>query len=153
MTRPSLGSPRVDLALLVLRMSGAGLAIFHGWPKLAALIGGTSRFSEGLATMGLPFPVAMAWAAALTETLGGLLVFVGFGTRIAAVLCALTMVVAAFVRHHALDLLVWKLGMKDVSPDTAKAWGSPELALVYLLAFVTLALAGGGRLSLDRGKR
>jgi putative oxidoreductase len=149
----SLGSPRIDVALLVLRLSGAGLAIFHGWPKLAALLGGTSRFSEGLASMGLPFPVAMAWAAALVETFGGLLVLVGFGTRIAAILCAVTMVVAAFVRHHAFDLFLWKVGVKSVTPEDAKAWGSPELALVYLLAFVTLALAGAGRLSLDRGKR
>jgi putative oxidoreductase len=78
---------------------------------------------------------------------------VGFGTRIAAILCAVTMVVAAFVRHHAFDLFLGKIGVKAVTPEDAKAWGSPELALVYLLAFVTLALAGAGRLSLDRGKR
>jgi putative oxidoreductase len=103
--------------------------------------------------MGLPFPVAMAWAAALIETFGGLLVLVGFGTRIAAILCATIMIVAAFVRHHAFDLFLWKVGVKAVTPEDAKAWGSPELALVYLLAFVALALAGAGRISLDRGKR
>ena len=149
----SLGSPRVDLGLLVLRLAGVGLAVFHGWPKLQALLSGTSRFSEGLGAMGLPFPVAMAWAAALAETFGGLLVFVGLGTRVAAALCAVTMVVAAFLRHHAFDLFLWKLGLKTVTPEEAKAWGNPELALVYLLAFVTLALAGAGRFSLDRGKR
>jgi len=147
------GSARADLALLVLRLAGLGLAVFHGWPKLQALVAGTSRFAEGLGSMGFPMPAAFAWAAALAETVGGLLVFVGFGTRIAAALCAITMVVAAFTRHHAFDLFLWKVGLKTVSPEEAKAWGSPELALVYLLAFVALAIAGAGRLSLDRGKR
>ena len=59
-----MAAPRssADLALLLLRLSGIGLAVFHGWPKLAALAGGTSRFHEGLAAMGLPLPVALAWA-------------------------------------------------------------------------------------------
>jgi putative oxidoreductase len=147
------GSMRMDVALLVLRLAGLGLAIFHGWGKLQALLLGTSKFHEGLASMGFPMPVAFAWAAALSETVGGVLVFLGFGTRIAAALCAITMLVAAFTRHHAYDQLLWKLGLMEVPPEAAKAWGSPELALVYALAFVTLVLAGAGRLSLDRGKR
>jgi putative oxidoreductase len=147
------GPLRTDVALLVLRLAGLGLAVFHGWPKLQALLVGTSRFAEGLASMGFPLPVAFAWAAALSEAVGGMLVFVGFGTRIAAALCAITMLVAALARHHAYDQLLWKLGLMTVTPETAKIWGSPELALVYFLAFVALLLAGAGRLSLDRGKR
>ncbi len=150
---PAPGSRQADITLLVLRFSGLGLAVFHGWPKLQALVAGTSRFADGLASMGFPMPAVFAWAAALAETAGGVLVFVGFGTRIAAAFCAVTMLVAAFTRHHALDLFLWKWGLKEIAPETAKAWGSPELALVYLLAFVALALAGAGRLSLDRGRR
>ena len=147
------GSTRLDVALLVLRFAGLGLAIFHGWGKLSGLLGGTSRFAEGVAAMGFPMPVVFAWAAALSEVVGGLLVFLGFGTRIAAAFCAVTMLVAAFTRHHAYDQLLWKLGLMEVPPEAAKAWGSPELALVYAMAFVTLVLAGAGRLSLDRGRR
>lgn len=154
MTRPAsaAGSP-LDVALLVLRFSGLGLAVFHGWPKLQALLAGSGRFAEGLAAMGFPAPAAFAWAAALAETAGGLLVFAGFGTRIAAVFCAVTMLVAALARHHAHDLFLGKIGLREVTPEMARAWGSPELALVYLLAFVALALAGAGRLSADRGRR
>jgi putative oxidoreductase len=143
----------VDVPLLVLRLAGLGLAIFHGWPKLSGLLGGTSRFAEGVAALGFPMPVVFAWAAALAETLGGVLVFVGFGTRIAAASCAIIMVVAAFGRHHAHHYLLGKLGLLTITPENEKAWGNPELALVYLLAFVTLALAGAGGLSIDRGKR
>ena len=150
-----MAAPRssLDVALLVLRLAGIGLAVFHGWPKLSALVAGTSRFHEGLGAMGLPFPVAMAWAAALAETVGGLLVALGFFTRAAAALCAIAMAVAAFLRHHAHHYLLGKLGLYTVTPESARAWGNPELALVYLAAFVALALAGGGRFSLDRGKR
>jgi putative oxidoreductase len=144
---------RMDVGLLILRLSGLGLAIFHGWGKLQGLLAGTSRFHEGVAAMGFPMPVAFAWAAALSEVVGGLLVFLGFGTRIAAAFCAVTMFVAAFGRHHAYDQLLGKLGLMEIPPEAAKAWGSPELALVYALAFVTLVLAGAGRLSLDRGRR
>jgi putative oxidoreductase len=150
-----MAAPRsyVDSALLLLRLSGLGLAVFHGWPKLTALAGGTSRFHEGLAAMGLPLPVALAWSAALAETVGGALVAAGLFTRIAAALCAAVMAVAAFARHHAHHLLLGKLGLYTVTPESAKAWGNPELALLYLLAFLALVLAGGGRLSLDRGRR
>jgi putative oxidoreductase len=147
------GAIALDAGLLVLRLAGLGLAIFHGWPKLAGLLGGTSRFAEGVAALGFPMPIVFAWAAALAETLGGVLVFAGFGTRIAAAFCASTMVVAAFGRHHAHHYLLDKLGLMTITPETEKAWGNPELALVYLLAFVTLALTGAGGLSIDRGKR
>ena len=147
------GSMRMDAALLVLRLAGLGLAVFHGWGKLQALLLGTSKFHEGLASMGFPMPVAFAWAAALSETVGGILVFLGFGTRIAAAFCAITVAVAAFGRHHAHHYLLGKLGLMTITPENEKAWGNPELALVYGLAFVTLVLSGAGRLSLDRGRR
>ena len=155
MSRPPLppGSLRIDVALLVLRLAGLSLAIFHGWGKLQGLLLGTSRFADGLASMGIPMPVAFAWAAALAETVGGVLVFLGFGTRIAAAFCAITMLVAAFVRHHAYDQLLGKLGLATITPEAEKIWGNPELALMYLLAFLALCFAGAGRLSLDRGRR
>jgi putative oxidoreductase len=145
----------LDFALLVLRLAGLGLAIFHGWGKLSRLLGGDDRFAQGLAEMGLPLPVVFAWAAALAETVGGTLVTLGLFTRVAAALCGITMLVAALVRHHALDLLFVKLGLMDVPPERLTAWGNPELALVYLAIFLAVALAGPGALSIDavRGGR
>ena len=150
-----MAAPRssLDAGLLVLRLAGIGLAVFHGWPKLSSLVAGTSRFHEGLGNMGFPFPAAWAWAAALGETVGGLLVALGFFTRFAAAVCAFAMVVAAFLRHHAHHYLLGKLGLMTVTPENEKAWGNPELALMYLCVFLALILAGGGRFSLDRGKR
>lgn len=145
----------LDFALLVLRLAGAGLAFAHGWGKLARLLGGDYGFANGLGQMGLPAPMFFAWAAALTETVGGALVTVGLFTRVAASLCAVTMLVAAFVRHHALDQLFVRLGLMEVPPERLTAWGNPELALMYLAVFVAVALAGPGALSIDgmRGGR
>ncbi len=139
-----------DIALLVLRMTGVGLALVHGWGKVAALsVGGGSRIIEDVASLGFPAPAVFAWAAALSEFVGGLCMGLGLATRVAAVFAGFTMLVAALARHHAhLHFLAW-LGVVSISEDTLKAWGRPELALVYLAAFVAIALLGPGRLALD----
>lgn len=142
---------RNDVALLVLRLTGLGLALGHGWGKIAALSTGQGQgFVEAVARLGFPAPVLFAWAAALSECAGGLLVALGLGTRVAAGLAASTMAVAAFVRHHALTRLAAWLGLVSVPEETLKAWGNPELALVYLAALLAVALLGPGRFALDR---
>ena len=140
---------RIDLGLLVLRLTGLGLALVHGWPKLVALQAGTSKFPEAVAALGFPAPTAFAWLAAIGEVVGGLGVALGLGTRLAALLAGMTMVVAAFIRHHALDHLLVRLGLRSADADAVTAWGSPELALVYLAAMIAVGLCGPGRLSID----
>ncbi|MCG6928868.1 MAG: DoxX family protein [Acidobacteria bacterium] len=140
-----------DLALLLLRLSGLGLALAHGYGKVLALSGGQGdRFVEGVASLGFPLPGLFAWAAALAEFLGGLCVALGLGTRVAAAFAGFAMFVAAFVRHHAFQHLLVAVGVMRASEETVRSWGNPELALLYLLAFATLVLTGGGRFSLDR---
>jgi putative oxidoreductase len=142
-------SARSDVALLLLRLAGFGLLCIHGWGKLVALAGGNTGFADSVAKMGFPAPLAFAWAAALGETLGGLLVGLGLFTRFAAPVCAFTMAVAAFGQHHAHDHLLVRLGLRAASEETVKGWGSPEMALLYLACFLAVALLGAGRYSLD----
>jgi putative oxidoreductase len=142
-----------DVGLLLLRMAGVGLAVAHGIPKLARMLGGNLGFVDSVARLGFPFPAVFAWAAALSESVGGLLLAVGLGTRVTAAFCACTMAVAAFLRHHAHDLLRINLGLLQADPATVEKWGDPELALVYLLAFLALCMLGGGRFALERAFR
>jgi putative oxidoreductase len=142
-------SARADVALFILRLSGFGLLVVHGWGKLVSLAGGNTGFADAVGRLGFPMPLAFAWAAALGETLGGLLVGLGLFTRFAAPVCAFTMAVAAFAMHQAHKHLLVKLGLLSASPETVKAWGSPEMALLYLACFVAVALLGAGRFSLD----
>ena len=60
-----------DLGLLILRvLAGAGIA-YHGYGKLFG--GRMDKFAEGVAAMGCPMPEVFAWAAALSEVAGGIL--------------------------------------------------------------------------------
>jgi len=139
-----------NLGLLLLRMAGLGLALGHGWAKIERLSTGEgARFVEGVARLGFPQPETFAWAAAVSEFVGGLCVALGLGTRIAALFPAFTMGVAAFLRHHAHEHLLVVLGLRQVSAETLEAWGDPEGALLYLGAFLAVAALGPGRFALD----
>ena len=139
-----------DLASLLLRLAGIGLAIGHGWGKVVALFaGGGDRLVAGAGNLGFPMPEVFAWAAALSEFAGGLLVALGLGTRIAASFAGFTMAVAAFLRHRFHQHLLVALGLAHASADDLKSWGNPELALAYLLGFLAVILLGPGRISLD----
>ena len=122
-------SQATDVGLLVLRLGiGLTMALAHGLGKIPPSDG----FVQATAGMGFPLPVVFAWAAALSEFLGGLLIAVGFLTRPAAVALAFTMAVARFVQHGA------------------DPFGDGELALVYLVAALALVFTGAGRYALDR---
>ena len=138
-----------NLGLLLLRLAGLYLALAHGWGKVQSLAGGDTGFVSALGNMGFPLPGLFAWAAALSEFLGGLLVALGLFTRWAAAFGAFTMAVAAFGRHHLIGRLLHATGISVVSEDTLKAWGNAELATMYLLIFLCLVMVGAGGFSLD----
>lgn len=145
----------LDIALLILRLSGILMVANHGWGKLVRMSAGDTGFITGVQQMGFPYPAVFAWAATLAETLGAVFLVIGLFTRAAAAVSAFNMFVAAFLRHKAHLHGMIGLGLAQYPPDAVKGWGNPELALAYLLIFLALALAGGGRFSVERifGKR
>jgi putative oxidoreductase len=122
------GSRTADLGLLIFRLFvGLALAFAHGIGKLPP----SPRFIGGVQEMGFSLPIVFAWAAALSEFAGGLLIALGLLTRPAAMFVGITMSVAAFVG------------------EAGNPFGDRELALLYGAGAVLLLLMGAGRHSLD----
>lgn len=115
-----------------------GFAIFmHGFPVVSDP-DKVEKFAGVLESMSIPMPLAAAWAAKGTECVGGLLLAVGLLTRPAAIALAIVLAVAAFVAHG------------DHPFFAAPGEKSKEHALMYLVAFVTLAIMGPGPVAVDR---
>ncbi|MFM8704258.1 MAG: DoxX family protein [Planctomycetia bacterium] len=129
-----------DVGFTALRVAvGLMMAVGHGWAKVPPAAG----FVEAVGGLGFPMPTAFAWAAGLSELVGGLLIAAGLFTRPASLFLAATMGVAAFLKHGA-------------DPLFSRQGPSKELALLYFAAAVAFLLAGSGRFGLDslvRGRR
>jgi putative oxidoreductase len=103
-------------------------------------------------------PVPSLLLVVFAEFFCALLVAVGLGTRFAAIPPVIAMGVAAFVAHGA-DPWTMAGGAARFAAGESQSWASKEPALLYLLAFLALALTGAGRYSLEallrrrRGRR
>ena len=117
-----------DTGTTILRV-GAGLMMLygHGLPKLMDFSAKSATFSDPLGIGSAP---SLALATFAEVVCAGLLI-PGLFTRLAALLLAITMMVAGFIQH--------------ASDDFARK----EKALAYLVIFLALACTGPGRFSVD----
>ncbi|WP_192246262.1 DoxX family protein [Mesorhizobium silamurunense] len=123
--------------LLVSRLLLAALFVPSGFQALTNIAGTTSYFAD----LGLPLPALAAWGTGLFELITGLLILVGFQTRIAALLLAAFCIVAGFIGHYgqgADDATLAFLHRQMLMKDIAIAGG-----------FLALAMAGAGAWSAD----
>ena len=128
---------RTDIGLLLLRGAALFLALTFGRQKFLGYIelirSGASLSTSGLAplirAMSLPAPALLSVCAVLNESLGALCIAAGVLTRPAALVGAFGMAVAMYVSL--------RLGEE------------PLRAALYLIAFLTLAISGPGRFSID----
>lgn len=122
---------------LVLRIPLGIIFAAHGAQKLFGWFGGYGLQGTGqwMASIGLQPGYLMALGAGSAEFFGGLLLIAGLLVRPAAVVLALTMVVAIFAVHIGNGLFMSNDGY--------------EFGLALLAGSVALALSGAGRFSLD----
>jgi putative oxidoreductase len=117
-----------DTGLLLIRVSLGLLMLTHGLPKLAKF------FSEEPIAFASVFGMSQSLSltlAVLAEVFCSTFIIFGIGTRFAALPVAFTMAVAAFYIHRA---------------DT---FATKEMAILYLVGFVFIAVTGAGKYSLD----
>jgi putative oxidoreductase len=139
-----------DYALLALRLAGLYLALGHGLGKIIALTSGQDWWINTVTGLGLPLPVLFAWAAALSEFIGGLCLALGLFTRVAAFFIACTMATATFLRHGAITQFLAWIGLSSATPEELRSLGDPERAILFLLIAIALLILDGGELSLER---
>lgn len=117
-----------NLGLAFLRLAGIGLA-YHGYQKVFG--GNMSGFADGVEKMHFPLPMVFAWAAALSELVGGAMVAIGLYARAGAAFAAITMFVAAFIA------------------TASEPFEKREMALCYLVIMLAVACLGAGKWSVD----
>lgn len=84
-----------DLAALVGRLFFASLFVLYGYMKLTGYAGTVGY----MAKQGLPAPSVAAAIAVIVELGGGLLILIGYQTRLVALGLAIYVLVASFIAH------------------------------------------------------
>ena len=117
-----------DLGKLILRLGMGAFMLTHGWPKMMKL------FAGGEIEFGDPIGLGPTLSLILTvfaEVICSILLIVGYKTKWAAIPLAFAMFVAGFIVHGD------------------DPFGRKEKALLYLVAYIAIALIGAGKYSVD----
>lgn len=132
---PAAASPALgDLALLLARVSLGIILIAHGWQKFNEwTVAGTAGSFEG---MGIPAPSISAALVTGAELIGGGMLIIGLFASVAAIVNAISMVVALFMVHAPAGIFVDEGGF--------------ELVLALFAGLIVVAFLGSGRVSVDR---
>lgn len=121
-------SLNTDVAALLLRLIFGGLFVYHGYPKLTSFNEMLPQFPD-IIGIGAKLSLILVIFA---EFFCGLLVIVGFLTRLAVIPIFITMVVAFFIAHG-----------KD-------GFNVKELAFVFLILSLVIFVLGSGKYSMDK---
>ena len=119
-----------DQAYALMRIVTGFMFSFHGAQKILGI----------LTDMPKPPIGSQMWIGGVIELVAGLLVLIGFQTRLAAFLASGEMAVAYFQFH-------WKF---QLGPQIFPAINKGELAVLYCFVFLLIACRGGVTWCLDK---
>jgi putative oxidoreductase len=122
-----------DLGLLILRLSLGILMLLHG---IAKLIHGTGFIESVVTSAGLP--AFVAYGVYIGEIVAPLLIIFGYGTRVAALVYAFTMIVAVGLVHPN----------EIFALNATGGWGV-ELPGLYFFGALALVFTGAGKYALS----
>ncbi len=125
-----------DLGKLLLRLTVAGLMLFHGISKI---IHGVAWMAGPLAALHLP--AFISYGAYVGEVVAPVLIILGLYTRLAGLVLSFDLFMAFILVSHSRFFMVAPTG----------GWGL-ELDAFYFLGGICIFLLGAGRLSLGGTK-
>lgn len=120
------------LALLVMRLALGAIMVAHGSQKV---FGGLHHHAQMVASLGLP--AWLGYVSAFAEFFGGLLILVGFFTRVAALAVFIDLFVA-----------IWKVHLHNGLIGTPARPGF-EFAMAAAALSFALIFLGGGSIAMD----
>ncbi len=123
-----------DTGRLILRLSVAGLMLFHGIAKI--MHPGSLDFIGGMLS-GFGLPAILAYGVYIGEVVAPLMVIVGWKTRIGGFIMVVNMLFAIVLAHTG-DLF---------SLSEHGGW-MIELQMFYLLSALAVMFLGSGRLAI-----
>jgi putative oxidoreductase len=125
-----------DTGKLILRLTMAGLILFHGIHKIfygIAFMGG--------ALQQFHLPAFIAYGVYVGEVVAPLFIIIGLWTRVASLVVVFNMVVAIALEAYRNAFVIQRTG----------AWGL-ETEAFYLLTALVIFFIGAGRYSVTQGK-
>ena len=140
-------SESAPAATILLRLMAGGVFFWEGILKFVYTNQGVGRFTK----LGIPVPDVMAHFVAGLEIIGGLLLIVGFLTRLISVPFIIEMLVAIATTKISLYLGTSPLPLPPAPPQVG-IWAvlheiRSDYAQIMIVQF--LLIAGPGRLSID----
>jgi len=123
-----------DLGLVFLRAGIGTMMVLHGWPKLAGGIQQWEKLGKATGHIGINFfPGFWGFSSAMVETIGGVLIVVGFCFRPVTILMTFNFIVATVLLYKTTGQFI--------------EWSRPAEMLIL---FFSLIFIGAGKYSIDR---
>ena len=123
-----------DLGLLVLRAGIGIMMTLHGWPKLAGGLPAWEKLGQAMSHVGINFfPGFWGFSCAMVETIGGVLLIIGFCFRPVTILLTLNFIVATVLLYKTSGVFL--------------DWSRPAEMLIL---FFSRIFIGAGKYSVDR---
>lgn len=135
--RAAYGPTYHSIVLLLSRVFLAGVFIVFGIRKLLAVTGTAGYFTK----LGLPMPEILVWLVILVEVGGGILLVIGWRTRLVAWILAGFVVLATLAAHR-----YWEFDAAQYVPQLTNFMKN----LAITGGLLSLAAMGPGRYSVDK---
>ena len=132
----SLAARASDTVLMVGRLAMGIIFFQSGFAKLAAL----GAFSQSLGNRGVAFPSFWGPVGAISEFIGGTMIILGLGTRYAAALIVVFVIIATAIAHR-----YWEFA----EPARRLQEGQFYKNLAIIGGALFLFICAAGRFSLD----